>query len=303
MKKLVFPLLFLLFGFTTQAQYGYDYGISLGFSNYLGEIGSNSEEAQGFLLDTELSQTRLSAGGFFRYNFTERLGAKLNLNYARISGADSLAVAITALARNLSFRTDIFEASVVGEYSFFTFNDLTRSSRQRVDFKTYIFGGAGIALYYPHAERNGEYFSLRELATEGIENQYDEFTVIIPAGAGLNFTFNKKIRLGLDMGYRFTFTDYLDDVSTRYADPAQLPTVESQFFSNRTARAYESGRVSESELSSGFFRPGSRRGNPETNDGYLIFQFQLSFVVQNKSSFYKSRYNSIINRRRKRTKF
>ena len=41
----------------------------------------------------------------------------------------------------------------------------------------------------------------------------------------------------------------------------------------------------------------------ETNDGYFMVQFKVSYVINLSNSFYQARYKSIINRRRKRTKF
>ena len=307
MKKLYsfFIALFVLTG-SGFSQGGMDFGLNLGGASYLGEIGGTSGEAKPWLLDMKLSQSNIAFGGFFRYDITRSLSTKLSLNYMRIEGADSLSDEPTRIGRNLSFRTNMIEAVITGEFKFFQIRDLSRRSRQRVDFSTYVMAGAGVLFYYPYAQDNsGEWIELRPLQTEGADNAYEEMTIAIPIGAGVNFTFNKKFRLGMEFGYRFTFTDYLDDVSTRYADPADLPFAKSVEMANRSVQAFarEEGKLSEVGLSVESYSPGSIRGGEDSNDGYLVGQISLSYVMGGGNSFYKSKYNSIINRRRKRTKF
>ena len=129
MKKLVLLLVsFTLLTFNSQAQYSMDFGFSLGGANYVGEVGGSGEEPKPWLLDMNLAKTNISVGGFYRYNFTRNIAAKLSINYARIAGADSTSSIKTQLARNLSFRTDIIEAALTGEYYFFTINNMSRSS-------------------------------------------------------------------------------------------------------------------------------------------------------------------------------
>ncbi|MCB0803075.1 MAG: outer membrane beta-barrel protein [Flavobacteriales bacterium] len=302
MKKLIFIcLLASLTSLHGYAQYSMDFGVSLGASNYLGEIGGNTGEAKPFIMDMKLKQTSFGIGGFYRYNFTRSVAAKLTINYARISGADSLSNEPTRIARNLSFRTDLLEFSLLGEFTFFSFNDMSRRSKSRVDFSTYVTAGVGILMYYPYAQHDGKWYYLRPLATEGIENVYDETAIVIPFGLGANFTFNRKMRLGFEMVYRFTNTDYLDDVSTDYAYDSELPFEESAIFANRSAEAYARGNADLPNQD--FYRPGARRGNPDRNDGYLFAQVSLSYYISKGNSFGRSRYKSVISRRKKRTKF
>lgn len=285
---------------------GMDFGINLGGANYMGEIGGSEGEAKPWLLDMNIKQTSFAFGGFYRYSFTDRISAKFQLNYARIQGADSLSNEPTRLARNLSFRTDIIEAMITGEYNFFVMHDMNRRSRKRVDFRSYAFAGIGALLYYPHAKMNDKWYYLRPLATEGTDKQYNEMTIAVPLGVGANFTFNRKTRIGLEVGYRFSFTDYLDDVSTRYAPDNELPYAESIALADRSDEVYASGKYDDLP-DPGFYGADANnrpiRGNPETNDGYLLVQFNVSYVINTGNSFYRSRYKSLINRKRARRKF
>lgn len=285
---------------------GMDFGINLGAANYMGEIGGDVGTANPWLLDMKFQQTNMAFGGFYRYHFNERLAAKIQLNYVRIEGADSLSNEPTRVARNLSFRTDIFEAMLTGEYNFFIKHDMNRRSRKRVDFRSYAFAGIGALLYYPHAKLNDKWYYLRPLATEGIDKQYDEMTIAVPLGLGAHFTFNRKTRIGLEVGYRFAFTDYLDDISTRYAPDNELPYAESIALADRSDEVYLSGKYDDLPDPGFYGSDGENRpirGNPETNDGYMLVQFNVSYVIGTGNSFYRSRYKSLINRKRARRKF
>lgn len=304
MKKLLFILsLAVTTSLSSFGQYSMDFGLNLGAANYLGEIGGNVGEAKPFLWDMRFQQTNFSIGGFYRMNFTRNIAAKVAFNYSRIEGADSLSNEPTRVARNLSFRTDLVEFNLTGEYTFFSFNDMSRRSKNRVDFSSYVTAGVGVLFYYPYANFNDKWYYLRPLATEGIENTYDEMAIIVPLGIGANFTFKRKIRLGIEFAYRFTNTDYLDDVSTDYAFDSELPYEESFLFSNRTDEAYAIGDADLPDNPRFGYAPGKRRGGEDSNDGYLVGNISLSYVIASGNNFSRSRYRRAINRRKKRTKF
>lgn len=302
MKKVAALFCFVFFSLgIAKAQYEMDFGINLGGANYLGEIGGYDGEAQPFILDMNIQQTQFAVGGFYRYTFSRNIAAKVSLNFLRIEGADSLSRAPARVGRNLSFRTDIFEAILTGEYNFYTMSDISRRSRQRIDFKAYAFAGIGAIYYVPYGQFNNEWYSLRPLQTEGKQNAYDEIALVVPLGVGADFTVNRKLRFGMEIGYRFSTTDYLDDVSTRYAKDEDLPFAESFIFANRSDEAFRRGDADLPDR--GHYGPNSIRGNPDNNDGYLMVQLSCSYVIKGANDFSKPRYNSIINRRRKRTKF
>ena len=293
---------------SVSAQYSMDFGVSVGASNYVGDVGGSGRnggigvQPKPWLLDMNLTKTNISAGGFYRLNFTRNIAAKLAVNFVRIAGADSLSGIKTQIARNLSFRTDIFEASLTTEYYFYTAKNISRRSNYRINFGSYFFAGAGAAFFYPHAQYNNQWYSLRPLQTEGVDNAYDVMTVVVPMGVGANFTFNNELKLGIEFGYRFTFTDYLDDISTRYAPESELPFRESITLANRSEEAFRRGD-SELEGLEGYFLDAGQsiRGNPENNDGYIIGQISLSYSIESKRQ--KALYRKQIYRRRKRTKF
>lgn len=302
MRKLILFIAITLSTVYAKAQYNFDFGVNLGAAGFLGEIGGPDENPQNNFLDMNLESTRYAFGGFARYRFHKNFAGKFSLNYIRVSGADSLTQEPTKRARNLSFRTDIIEASTTLEYYFITINDINRSGRYKNDFRAYAFGGFSAFYFNPQANYQDNWYNLRELRTEGQEKEYDKIAFAIPFGAGFYFTFKRNIRLGMEIGYRATFTDYIDDVSDRYASADKLPFAESILLANRTQerRAIEGD---ENFPNAGFYQAGTRRGNPNSNDGYMLGQVSISYALRGKSGFYKARYNSVIHKRRKRTKF
>ena len=302
MRNLILFIALTLSSIYGQAQYNFDFGVNLGATSFLGELGGPDKSPQNNFRDMNLESTRYAFGGFARYRFLPKLAGKVSLNYLRVSGADSLTNEPTKRARNLSFRADIIEASATLEYYFLSLNNLNKKARFNSDFKAYFFGGFSAFYYKPEAEYQGNWYDLRTLRTEGQEKEYDQISFAIPFGVGFYYSIKRNIRLGMEFGYRTTFTDYLDDVSDVYASPESLPFAQSILLANRTQerRAIEGD---EKFPNSGFYQQGTKRGTPHSNDGYFVTPLSVSYAIRGKSTFYKARYNKVINKRRKRTKF
>ena len=302
MRKILFVLtLASLPGFAF-SQYRMDVGVHLGASNYLGEMGGEEETRKDFVSDLKFDQTKFAGGVFLRQKVGQSISIKGSLNYLRIAGADSLSTNPGRAGRNLHFKNNIFELAAEAQYYFFEINDLGRTYRYRNDFRTYGF--AGIAGFYhnPKAMHEGAWIPLQPLTTEGQVVPYKKLGVSIPMGVGLYFTIEKKYRIGWEVGWRKTFTDYLDDVSTTYADPSTLSPVAAEV-ANRT------DELSNPPTHPANFEAGSKRGDPTHKDNYMYTSISGSYVIRGKSSFYKSRYSSHIfkgkkyKKRKKRAKF
>ncbi len=161
----------------------------------------------------------------------------------------------------------------------------------------------------------GEWYDLRPWQIEGEE--YGAFGVAIPAGIGLYFTFDKTWRFGWELSWRTTFTDYLDDISTDYLDPAEYyarlspeeADLASQFASQTYAALIDeiadpsSGSVNDHRYVENF---STKRGDPTHNDSYLTTQFTIGRVIRGRSEFYRKKYSWLKNRtgaRKSRAKF
>ena len=279
------------------AQYAWDIGGNLGFSNYLGEIGGGAGEARDWVLDMKLDQTRWNPGVFVRYRADYNFGINMSLNYFRIQGADSLTENPNRFTRNLHFRNDVFELAAVGEYYFFSQPDVGRTGRYLLDFKAYVFAGGALFYNNPKAQYQGEWVALQPLMTEGQEESYSKFQFSIPVGVGFFYTFSRLHRFGWSLGWRYTFTDYVDDVSNAYPDPADLSSPEAIALSNRTNEVENHPLAADLAES---YVPGGVRGNPDANDSYLLTSFNYSYVIRGNSRSFGKRKNYLYGRKRGR---
>src|SRR5690606_14947756 len=106
-----------------------------------------------------------------------------------------------------------------------------------------LYGSLGVSFFYhnPKARHYPDssnlnkrrWVALRPLMTEN--KKYSPFQLAIPMAVGIRYKLSLQWDMEIEMGYRFTFTDYLDDVSGRYQDPASLKNDLARKFSNRTA--------------------------------------------------------------------
>jgi hypothetical protein len=100
----------------------------------------------------------------------------------------------------------------------------------------------------------------------------------IPLGFGALYALNEDIRVGLELGYRKTFTDYLDDVSGEYYDEAALFAAKGQIAADVAYRGDEVG---------GPPYPAAKtpRGSAKYKDGYYYAAITItvrSFIDQYK---------------------
>lgn len=287
MRKLILIISVLAMPVLAHAQYLWDYGVQAGASNYLGEMGGKAKTRRNFVSDMKLSKTQMTAGAFVRYKFSPLISAKLAGNWVRIEGADNKSTNRGRVGRNLSFQNNIFELELTGQVFFYEVPDLGHTYRYRNDFKMYAFAGVSGFYHSPRAHYNGTWVPLQPLQTEGVH--YSRINVAIPLGIGLFFTIEKRHRIGWEFNWRTTFTDYLDDVSTVYADPATLTSAESIALANRRNELGDYAGAPDPI----YYTAGHKRGDPSHKDSYLSTSLYYSYVLRGRSSFYKSKYGSI----------
>ena len=275
------------------SQYNIDYGFRLGAANYLGEMGGDADSRKPFLFDLKLSQTRWAGGGFFRYKLTNMFSANGGVNYLRIQGSDKLSSNLGRVGRNLNFKNDIIEVYARGEiYPYIlSFNDIGGTGRYRFNLKVFLFAGVAGVYHNPKGQLGSNWYALRPLTTEG--KKYSPFTVAIPMGGGIHLTYRRIHRFGMEMNYRTTFTDYLDDVSDTYVDPSLLPSQLAVDLANKTLEVPKEDRPQESN-----YYPGLKRGDPTHNDAYFFASFTYSYVLKGRNSFYRQNYGWLTPKRR-----
>ncbi len=294
MKKLILSIV-LIFSFSASfSQWLWDFGIAAGVSNYLGDIGGDEKPRRDFLADMKLAETRWNVGGFARYKWRPKISIKLAFDYIRLEGNDKLSSNAGRHYRNLNFRNDVLDLALTGQVLFYENNDLGNTYRYKNGFRAYAFAGVGVFYSNPQALYKGEYVDLRPLKTEGVT--YSAFNLNIPVGLGFYFTVNKKHRIGYEISWRTTFTDYVDDISGNY--PATPLAGDAGALSLRTGEIASEAAANQGAYS--FHTWGAKRGDKTHNDSYVTMNVNYSYVIRGRSSFYRGRYGSFFGRKAKR---
>lgn len=229
----------------------------LGFANYQGDLKAKS---------FSFSQGKLLASLGARYDFSEHISARSYFTLTALQADDKKGTAVMQ-ERNLNFRTKIFDWELTGQYQLFSFNDKWWSP--------YVFAGIGFFHFKPYTQdENGAKVFLQPLSTEGQgfipgKKPYKLMQIHIPLGIGAEYSLNEDMRVGLELGYRKIFTDYLDDVSDVYVDQTALLT-------ERGAKAVELAWRGDEKNGAAYPPAGFTRGNPDYKDGYYYIALTYS---------------------------
>lgn len=284
-------ILILSSSIPSYSQFRTDFGISVGASNYLGEIGGGAGTRKDFVTDMKIESTRWSIGGFYRHKISPTFSVKGTLNYIRLTGDDANTTNPSRRARNLNFRNDIIEVAGITELHIYKINDVGGTGRYSTAFNLYLFAGVGLFYNNPKGQTpGGDWVSLQPLQTEGVS--YSKFNFAIPTGIGFHYTVDRKYRLGMEIGWRTTFTDYIDDISTVFVshdDPltASLANKVDQEIINQIH--LENPDLNDGSPQVTTFQPGKKRGDDSNNDSYLTVSFNFSWIIFGKSRYYKER--------------
>jgi hypothetical protein len=289
-------------------------GFSVNALNYYGDLSPTPNR-----VSTDISFTRPALGVSFNHRFGPRYTLLAQYMYGTLKGSDSESANFSdqengkyRYQRNLSFRNRINELSVLAYFDLIE-NDATYMSRPK--WTPYAYIGLTGFLHNPQAQapatdlqgntlpEAGQWVDLRPLGTEGQNSDllpsdanygikpYSKIQAAIPIGIGARLRLNDLMDLWFDIGFRYTFTDYLDDVSKNYVDlgvlegklakamsyrsnelPAsELPTLKP--YVGRDGVTYNTipgyGRESESNL----------RGSKNNNDIYMVTSIKLTYII------------------------
>lgn len=278
-------------------------------------------------MSTEFSQIKPGISGHFQYRYGPRIGLKAELLYGRLTGDDftsanpSDAQALSRYIRNLSFRNDILDLSIMSQiYLFKNYLDYG----QRKFFNFYINGGFSIFYHNPKGRvpdfkitgerfpNSGDWVALRPLGTEGQFSQYydnkpySNVQFSVPFGGGFVFRLTDQLDFTFEINYRILLTDYIDDVSGKYVDLGALDNDIAKSFSDRSREEYSmmTGKERDYEqilsntefynyisrydgnrytVFKGYGQDGALRGG-SSKDTYLVTSFKISYILKKSKS-------------------
>lgn len=261
--------------------------LNLGGTVFLGDLGGTGGQGEKGAKDLNLETTRPFLGASYTYYPANWWSVTGGINFTWVTGADSLidqkiGNAAGRYERNLSFRSPITEVQVGAEV--YPLQLLTANQLRETKFRPYIGAGIGAFHFNPKAKLNGTWYALRPLHTEGQgfleypeRKNYKLDQIYIPVSLGVRYRINNNYFVSLSATFRRTFTDYIDDVSTSYIDPA-LFNKYYPLSKASLARALNY-RGPDSETS----QQGIQRGEPG-KDSYTSVFFTISYLFNNKDA-------------------
>lgn len=291
----------------------YSIGGCLNISNYVGDLDPGPSP---FSPGTRFTKYNFGITGLYRIK--PRISLRGTLSYGRIKGDDANSSLDNEdkyrAYRNLSFRNQIYEAK------FDVVIDLFENSRRytkRVDYTPYMFLGLAYFHHSPEAKNpEGDWVHLKDLHTEGQgmeggPKNYSKHQLALPIGLGFRYKLSKQWDLAFEIGWRFTLTDYLDDVAGVYYDKQKLTDSygdEARIMSDKSYAAYTSdpdvaasvdntfgsspetyypGQPQDQQDGwtgiSTYGRPGGQRGDLKgRRDVYTITGFHLTYIFPGK---------------------
>lgn len=225
MRKWIILVNICLAGYFASAQ-GTEFGILVGGSAYSGDLSPME-----FGLYSK--DIRLAGGIFGRFPIGQNVRLRIGITAGRLSSSEK--DSLRAIPRP-SFQSSLAEVSLIGEFS-----PLTGT------VQPYLFGGVAAYRFNPQAGLDGGWIDLQPLGTEGqgLENYpqpYNLTQISLPFGAGIKFVFNETWALGVEFGWRKTFTDYLDDIGYQevtYSDVYDGNGPLAAYYSNPVAKGPE----------------------------------------------------------------
>jgi len=281
-------------------RYRQEWSFGLGASNFLGDLGGRDMVGTNFVWDLELSKTNFAAYVSHSYYVAPQVAMRTSLAYGKVSGDDKLTSEPFRNNRNLNFQSNIFEGSLTFEIQFVkekigNIYNLKSPAGRKLGLKSFSLGlygvvGVGGFYYNPFGiTPSGAKVALKPLRTEGQglpggPDEYSNFSVAIPVGLGVRKSFNRQWGMKVELTHRFTFTDYIDDVSTVYYDNnylyANVGTQSAQMANptNNSIPTWNDGSYVYNPTGT-----GQQRGDATDKDGYMFFTIGVYYRVSTKN--------------------
>jgi hypothetical protein len=254
---------------------------------------------------TPIQYVRPGIGVNITRRITPRISLTSELMWLRIMGDDMTSSnlqtpnKIAPYIRNLHFRNDIKELAFSAKYDLFPSAD---HYRKRPIYN--LYGSIGLSLFYHNPKARifkdtnttkTKWVALKPLQTEN--KSYSNFQIALPLAIGVRYKLSLQWDMEVEVGYRFTLTDYIDDVSGKYPNPNLLKSDLSRSLSNRSAEPISALSKNERDLlylenelampveNEGGYKyltgagPGTSRGSKKGYDGFVVIGVRFLYAI------------------------
>ncbi|MBJ6119954.1 outer membrane beta-barrel protein [Pontibacter sp. BT310] len=214
--------------FSTQAHAQYkvstsEIGVGIGGANYKGELAPeyrflNNQPALTVFYRRDLTNT-----------FTARGGIMLS---HRIADDNTIGDDVQDLPlpdyRQAELRLSLAEVSLVMEYNFLDYYDLS----QKVRISPYFFAGFAGLIYNKKLTTDNP-------SLPSLDKPFDtDLTVSVPFGVGIKYALSKHWNLGLEFGTRILFNDNMDFLSEADGKHVANPYDKDWYYYNGISLSY-----------------------------------------------------------------
>ena len=296
MKKVKTVIVFLLlccfhskiYSQFARSRYYYSYynpfrvevGAGVGSMNCITDVGGANGDNAHYINELRLKNFKSDLSVYAGVTYNDFLGARLQATWGRIRSADIDIKPTTENAksrqiRNLSFRSNIYEASFLLQ-----FHPLMLLDAETHSFllDPYAIGGVGVFSFNPQTWYKENWVNLHPLHTEGegfpeykSVSNYKLTQINVSVGVGVRYSLSSRVNLRLEYIHRILFTDYLDDVSSRkFVKPAAFDKNLSPDLAADAKALYNRSKD---------VRISVRRGNPNNNDTYMSLSIKIGFIL------------------------
>jgi hypothetical protein len=266
--------------------YTFEIGGSVGAMNCLTDLGGNKGAGKQFIKDLNAGNSQPAGSVYYSVSYKNAIALRTEATWGVVKASDNVLKSVKESTvgryeRNLSFRSPIFEVSLVTEIHPLYFKHYGKNEKLP-RLSPYLLGGIGYFEFNPQAKLNGAWVDLRPLRTEGEgfaeypdRKLYKLKQINFPLGAGFKYKLSSEVNFSAEFVYRILNTDYLDDVSTRYIDPSLF----AKYFSGAQLQQVLALQDRQAELvPSHVTIPNDIRGNPKKNDAYFSLNFKIGFI-------------------------
>jgi len=260
----------------------YELGLNLGPSFFLGDLGGTRGKGKPFVKDVNFPFTKLMKGLYLNYYPAEWIGFRLAANIGTLEADDATIKTngkdeYERKKRNLKFKSSLSEAYFAMEL----YPTVFLEQYDGLQFKFRPYGIVGIGMF--HFNPKGQYIAsngdtkwveLQPLKLEGqgmsqypTRQEYKLTQMNIPMGFGVKYYLKESMYIGLEILHRKTFTDYIDDVSTKYIDPALFSSYLTPTQATYARQLMYRENLINPTVSRRYIN--QQRGDPTENDAYF----------------------------------